>query len=91
MNEEQQAAQDKLQIAIEEHVRAFRSSMQVGDVEVVGDWVLVAAVAGIDLETQERRYAYNLGFSGGELPEHVAIGLLRRATRLVELGERLED
>ena len=83
---EQLAAQERLQAAIEEHVRAFRVGVS-DDVEVTGDWMLVAAVVSLDLEDNERRYAYHLGFSGGEQPEHIVYGLMRMGTQLVSEGK----
>lgn len=83
---EQIEAQDQLQVAIENHVRAYRKEFASADVEVTGDWLLVAGVTSLDLDTTERRYAYHLAFSGGEMPEHVAYGLLRMADDLLENG-----
>jgi hypothetical protein len=86
MTTEQQAAQNALQAAIETHIHVFRGAL-TDNVEVTGDWLLVAAVNSIDLDNQARGYAYHMAFSGGEQPEHVAYGLLREAEQLMAEGE----
>jgi hypothetical protein len=86
---EQLKAQDDLQIAIENHVIAFRAGTS-DQVEVTGDWMVIASVQSINLEDNERRYAYHLGFSGGEQPEHIALGLLRLGEQLITEGEAKE-
>lgn len=86
LTEEQVAAQDALQAAIETHVHAFRRD-HTDNIEVTGDWILVAAVNSIDLENNSRGYAYHMAFSGGEQPEHIAYGLLREADQLMGEGE----
>lgn len=88
MTPEQQAAQEALQVAVERHVRAFRPGVAM--VEVTGDWLLVACITILDTDKAdlgERSYAYNLAFSGGEQPEHIAYGLLREAEILLRDGE----
>jgi len=79
-------AQEQLQIAIENHIRAFRSDY-AGNVEVTGDWMLVASVLSIDPDNDSRGYAYHMAFSGGEQPEHIAYGLLRTAEQIMADGE----
>lgn len=91
MSDEKAEAQDQLQVALERHIAAFRSIESVDGMEVTGDWVLVAGVTAIDLETNDRRYAYHMAFSGGEQPEHIAIGLLEIGKALVSSGERAEE
>lgn len=83
---EQDAAQLALQAAVEQHMIAFRSPTS-NDVEVTGDWLLVSCVMTLDLVDSQRRYAYNLAFSGGEMPEHIAHGLLQTARLLLEEGK----
>ncbi|MET0416533.1 MAG: hypothetical protein ABW022_10990 [Actinoplanes sp.] len=85
----QTEAQLQLQTAIENHMRAFRSS-ETSQMEVTGDWVLVAGVTSLDLSNQDRRYTYHLAFSGGEQPEHIAHGLLHMGTELITSGVRDE-
>jgi hypothetical protein len=86
MSDEKTEAQEALQAALERHVQAFRSSLDP-NVQVTGDWILVAGVVSIDLDTEERGYAYHLAFSGGEQPEHIALGLLEMGKRLISEGE----
>jgi hypothetical protein len=83
---EQAEAEDALQIAVENHIRAFRAGGPAGPLEVTGDWMLVATVVSLDLDNNERRYAYHLAFSGGEQPEHIAYGLLEMAGQLLSEG-----
>jgi hypothetical protein len=83
MTQEQADAQNALERAIVNHVQAFRSEFAENP-EMVGDWMLIAAVASLD--GTEQRTAYHLGFSGGEMEEHRAYGLLRTADKLLAEG-----
>lgn len=83
---QQIAAHDQLQIAIENHVRAYRTEFTSADIEMAGDWILVASVTSLDLDNQERRFSYDLAFSGSEMPEHIAFGLLKAGERLLTEG-----
>lgn len=84
--QEQIDAQDALQIAVERHVAAFRSELAQEDIELTGDWILVATIQTLDIENQERKYAYHIALSGGEQPEHVAYGLLQMGGSLIKDG-----
>ncbi len=85
---EQRDAQDVLQTAIEHHVRAF-SGADVGGKEIVADWVACVELAGFN-ERGERTTAYHLIFSGGEMPDHRAVGLFSHARDLMRFGDRAE-
>jgi hypothetical protein len=86
LTQDQVEAQDQLQAAVENHIRAFRVNVS-GNLEIAGDWMLIAGVTSLDLgEQAERKYAYHLGFSGGEQPEHTALGLLEMGKTLIKGG-----
>jgi hypothetical protein len=84
MTPEQQDAQETLQAAVEKQMIAYAE--EDDSVRVTGDWVLVACVQSIDLDSGERKYSYHMSFSGGEQPEHVAYGLLGLGRDLLKEG-----
>lgn len=81
--QEQADAQNALERAIADHVQAFRGPY-ADNPEMTGDWMLIASVTS--LEGIEQMTAYHLGFSGGEMEEHRAYGLLRIADKLLTEG-----
>jgi hypothetical protein len=76
---DQNESQRKLQTAVEEHVNAFRP--EGSDAEVITDWVVVACTVSYDDEGQ--RTGYNVGYSNGEMPEHIALGLFEVGKAIV--------
>lgn len=78
---DQLKAQEELQIAIEKHSRAFRRSPDDHTPEILTDWILVACV--VEFDGDERRVSYHMGFPGGQLEEHRAIGLCATAKSII--------
>lgn len=73
LTSEQEIAQRALQKAVEDHAAAFRSDGS--DAEVLTDWVVVSCLVSYD--DQGQRAGYMVGYSNGEMPEHIACGLFR--------------
>jgi hypothetical protein len=74
MTRETQAA---MQAAIEAHIDSDDTA------GVLGDWLLVACTVGLD-QQGETMAQYHMAFSGGEMLDHQALGLVRKAEWMLE-------
>jgi hypothetical protein len=86
LTDEQKAAQEALQTAVERHIAAYRD----GDTGVVADWILVTSTAGFG-DRGQGTSAYYLAFMGGEMAEHRAIGLLDWGKHMLKAGLLVGD
>lgn len=85
---EQNEAQERLQQAIEHHCRVWTPDEDIPEHgEILVDWAIVMHLASYDDEGDQKA-AYRIAYSGGEMPDHRAVGLFEYATHLVKFGAR---
>ena len=88
MTDEQRAAQEALQAALEAHNRAWTPPGE--DPGLLVDWIVVGQTTRFD-DDGDRVSAYDLIFAGGQMDEHRAVGLLDYGAYLLKFGARSEE